>query len=85
MEQFYNSMPACLDKGDALLFSNNQNAPIARIADPVEPIFQLIPCLLRCANQDHPRLLKSIYQVANLTHSVRSDDLRLRWILKSVH
>jgi hypothetical protein len=85
MEQFYNSMPACLDKGDALLFSNNQNAPIVRIADRVEPIFQLFPRPLWCPNQDHPRLLKSIYQVANLTHSVLSDDLRLRWIVKSVH
>ena len=33
MEHFYNSRLACLDKGDARLFSNNQNAPIARIVD----------------------------------------------------
>jgi len=43
MEQFYNSRVACLGKRDALLFSNNQNAPIVRIADQVEPIFQLFP------------------------------------------
>jgi hypothetical protein len=78
MEQFYNSRVACLGKRDALLFSNNQNAPIVRIADRVEPTFQLFPRLLWCPNQDHPRLLKSIYQVANLTHSVLSGHLELR-------
>ena len=44
MEHFYNSRLACLDKGDARLFSNNQNAPIARIADlPALSVPVLVP------------------------------------------
>jgi hypothetical protein len=46
MGQSYNSMPACLDNGDALLFSNNQNAPILRIADlPVLPVLPALSVL----------------------------------------
>ena len=70
MEQFYNSMPACLDKGDALLFSNNQNAPMVRIADRVEQIFQLTPCLLWCPNQDHLPSPNVTYGVKNLPLNV---------------